>query len=152
MNSRPPSSLDSHLGYWLRLVSNRISGEFSSKLAAQGVSVAEWAALRLLYDHAAVSPSEMAKAMGMTQGAISKVADKLAAKGWVEINGNAADRRGRFIHLTEAGRVFLPQLAAIADENEEHFFGVLTKEEKSELKRIMECLAKTHHWDEVPTN
>ena len=50
--SRPTelSSLESHLGYWLRYVSNHVSHAFSLKLAARGVTVAEWVVLRELYE------------------------------------------------------------------------------------------------------
>ena len=44
------SSLESHLGYWIRYVSNHVSHAFALKLAAVGVTVAEWVVLRDLYD------------------------------------------------------------------------------------------------------
>ena len=45
-----PSSLDRHLGYWLRAVSNAVSRGFAARVEAEGVSVAEWVFLRLLHD------------------------------------------------------------------------------------------------------
>ena len=44
------SPLESHLGYWLRYVSNHVSHAFALKVAARGVTVAEWVVLRELYD------------------------------------------------------------------------------------------------------
>jgi hypothetical protein len=41
-----PSSLESHLGYWLRYVSNHVSHAFALKLAALEVTAAEWVVLR----------------------------------------------------------------------------------------------------------
>jgi DNA-binding MarR family transcriptional regulator len=74
------SELESHLGYWLRYVSNQVSQSFSRKVAAAGVSVAEWVILRELYDGEALAPSVIAAKTGMTRGGISKIADKLTAK------------------------------------------------------------------------
>ena len=44
------SDLAAHTGYWLRMVSNAVSQDFARKLADQGVTVAEWAVMRVLYD------------------------------------------------------------------------------------------------------
>ena len=152
MSEMEPASLDSHLGYWMRLVSNRVSGEFARLLALHDVSVAEWVALRQLHDHKLLSPSELAHGMGMTQGAISKIADKLTSKGWIAIEENLDDRRGRFIQLTESGRHRVPELAAIANENDRRFFGPLTKMEQSDLRRLLIRLSEIHHLDDIPTN
>ncbi|WP_058189236.1 MarR family winged helix-turn-helix transcriptional regulator [Terracidiphilus gabretensis] len=151
MRSSEPSALDSHLGYWLRRVSNHVSLQFSRTLAAQNVSVAEWVAVRHLYDQPGLSPSDLALALGMTQGAISKILDKLFAKRWIAAKDNQADRRQQFLTLTAAGRKAVPQLARIADENDAHFFGELSGKEQARLRRLMERLTKIHHWDDTPT-
>ena len=39
-NQSPPSHLTSHLGYWLRHVSNHVSQAFARKVEQQGVTVA----------------------------------------------------------------------------------------------------------------
>jgi DNA-binding MarR family transcriptional regulator len=64
-------------------VSGHVSGEFARALQARQVSVAEWVALRHIYDHPAITPGELATAIGMTRGAVSKVLDKLQNKQWV---------------------------------------------------------------------
>ena len=46
------SDLETHLGYWLRFVSNHVSHAFSLKLQARDVTVAEWVVLRELFDPA----------------------------------------------------------------------------------------------------
>lgn len=76
------SQLEDHVGYWLRTVSNQISGSFKKKLEAKKTTVAEWVVLRLLYDCGA-SPGSIAEKAGMTPGAITKIVDKLLAKVWV---------------------------------------------------------------------
>ena len=50
MNETTISNLEKHLGYWLRCLSNFVSGGFAGKLAARDVSVAQWVVLRTLYD------------------------------------------------------------------------------------------------------
>jgi DNA-binding MarR family transcriptional regulator len=151
MKTAEPSGLDSHLGYWLRRVSNHVSLQFSRTLAEQNVSVAEWVAVRRLYDQPGLSPSELALALGMTQGAISKVIDKLLAKRWIAAKDNQSDRRQQFLTLTAAGRKAVPQLARIADENDTHFFSELSVRERAMLHRLMKRLTEIHHWNDTPT-
>src|ERR1700734_275603 len=98
------SPLDSHLGYWLRFVSNQVSHAFSLKLAARDVTVAEWVVLRELFDRDAVVPSALAVALGMTRGAVSKLADRLTAKDLLQRRENETDRRFQALALTEPGR------------------------------------------------
>jgi len=88
----------------------------------------------------------------MTQGAISKIIDKLQRKGWITSEENAADRRGRFLSLTDAGCQAILKSAKVADENDERFFGPLSSSERETLRRLMERLTEIHHWDDVPTS
>jgi hypothetical protein len=44
-----PSQLTSHIGFWMRLVSNNVSHAFARKLEASGVTVAEWVILREMF-------------------------------------------------------------------------------------------------------
>ena len=39
------AGLETHLGYWLRRVSNHVSGAFARALQQRNVSVAEWVVL-----------------------------------------------------------------------------------------------------------
>src|ERR1700761_1987515 len=124
------SSLETHLGYWLRYVSNQVSHAFSLKVAARGVTVAEWVLLREVFDAPALAPSVLAERLGMTRGAISKLVDRLAAKGLVAKSADLADRRYQDVALTPAGRALVPDLAALADENDEDFFGHMSADER----------------------
>ena len=47
----PPSSLQSHVGFWLRFVSNHVSHAFKLKVETRGVTVAEWVVLRSIVRH-----------------------------------------------------------------------------------------------------
>jgi DNA-binding MarR family transcriptional regulator len=134
------SGLEAHRGYWLRMVSNAVSASFARAVADQGVTVAEWVVLRLLHDVEAMAPSALAAEMGMTRGAISKLADRLEAKALLARAGNPEDGRGQSLSLTDAGRAKVPVLAALADANDAAFFGVLTVEEAEALDRVLRAL------------
>jgi MarR family transcriptional regulator, lower aerobic nicotinate degradation pathway regulator len=148
----PVSPLEAHLGYWLRFVSNQVSHAFSLKLAARGVSAAEWVVLRQLYECEAMAPSVLAERIGMTRGAISKLVDRLEAKALVARTTSDEDRRYQALAITTKGRGLLPKLAALADENDAAFFGHLDAAEQESIKRVMREIVRRHGLKSVPVD
>jgi DNA-binding MarR family transcriptional regulator len=146
------SELTDHTGYWLRMVSNAVSQEFARKVSGEDVTVAEWSFMRALYDSQPMSPSILAEKMGMTKGAISKLAERLVAKGLVERAEDQQDKRAHSLSLTTEGRAKIPVLASFADENDAEFFGVLTKEEHETLDRILRILAERRELKSTPVD
>lgn len=127
------SPLDAHLGYWLRWVSNHVSHAFKLKVEAHGVTVAEWVVLRQLLDSGECHPSQLAESLGMTRGAISKLVDRLSAKGHVMRTAAEDDKRYQTVKLALSGRKLVPLLAALADQNDAEFFAHLSTSEISTL-------------------
>jgi DNA-binding MarR family transcriptional regulator len=138
------SDLETHLGYWLRFVSNHVSHGFKLKLAARDVTVAEWVLMRELYGNAPTRPSDIAASLGMTRGAISKLTDRLAAKGLMVRSAGGSDRRTQALALTASGRALVPKLAALADKNDAEFFGHLPKATRATLMRAMREIVRPH--------
>jgi hypothetical protein len=56
--------LQSYLGYWLRRVSNAVSGAFPRALHQKQTSVAEWVLLRELHERGQTAPAELADGLG----------------------------------------------------------------------------------------
>jgi DNA-binding MarR family transcriptional regulator len=149
-SSASVSALEAHLGYWLRYVSNQVSSSFAERLSGHDVTVAEWVALRELYDRP-VAPSELAEKLGMTRGAISKIADRLIGKSLLLRKAGKDDRRYQELALTASGRTLVPKLAALADENDAAFFGHLKPAERKTIERIMKNIVRRHGLRTVPT-
>lgn len=144
------SRLKSHIGYRLRVVSNAVSHTFARKLAASGVTVAEWVILREMYSTGEkTSPSVVAKITGLTRGAVSKLIERLLRKGLVTRTEFSIDRRYQEIKLTPAAVKLVPKLARIADENDESFFSVLPEAER---KSLMSALVKVAEFHKLKTN
>ena len=150
-NTLKPSALESHLGFWLRFVSNQVSSRFENLLAEHDISVTEWVAMRSLYGRMDASHAELISALGMTKGAASKVISRLEAK---ELAGRQLSRdsqREQVVFLTETGHALVPKLAAMADENDTHFFGHLTDLQRQSLITLMQELVIHHQIKQVPT-
>lgn len=150
--SYPVSDLTDHTGYWIRLLSNDVSNSFARKIEEEGVTVAEWSFMRTLFDEERSSPTALADKMGMTRGAISKLADRLTAKGLVMRTASKVGRRGQSLSLTPEGREKVPNLARLADQNDAEYFGMLTREDRDAIDRIVRALVKRRGLTAPPVN
>ncbi|MFV3076859.1 MarR family winged helix-turn-helix transcriptional regulator [Niveispirillum fermenti] len=150
--SRPQqvAELTDHLGFWLRMVSNHVSHSFSRRLEGEGVTVAEWVVLRELYGTDPLAPSRLAERLGMTRGAISKLADRLMAKGLVARADDPRDGRAHSLSLSSAGLGLVPMLARLADENEAAIFGCLCAEDRSRLEQALKKIAQARGLNDPP--
>lgn len=148
--ARAVSNLTSHLGYWLRYVSNHVSQAFARKLEDRDVTVAEWALLRELYGVGALSPSELAEKLGLSRGAISKLAERLIKKALIVRHADPLDRRAQSLTLTGQGRSLVPKLAALADQNDAEFFAHLSTEERAGIERLLRDIVERRGLKSVP--
>jgi DNA-binding MarR family transcriptional regulator len=150
VSSSQVSDLPAHLGFWLRLVSNHVSQAFAAKLSTRGVTVAEWVMMRALYDKAPLPPSRLADEMGMTRGAITKLADRLIAKSLIVRKASRDDGRAQTLALTTPGKALVPELAALADRNDAEFFAALSPSERRSLERLLKRLAEHGRMSGLP--
>lgn len=151
--SRRPnaSELTSHIGFWMRMISNNVSYSFARKLEASEVTVAEWVILREMFGRGNdVSPSTIAEATGLTRGAVSKLMTRLLEKGLVHRRESGHDRRYQEIELTKSGKILVPQLARLADQNDAEFFSGLSSTEKNQLTGLLKKLAQIHQLKTLP--
>lgn len=149
-NPQSVSDLTSHLGYWLRFVSNHVSYSFARRLQAEGVTVAEWAMLRELFDAQEIGPSRLAEKLGLTRGAISKLAERLIAKQLIGREDRHDDARAHLLALTAAGREMVPRLAALADCNDAEFFSGLTPEERCTIENVLRTIVRERGLKTIP--
>lgn len=152
MAKNSTSDLEYHIGFWLRFVSNHVSGTFRERIAHYDVTVAEWVALRSIYTQAPCSLSDVANKIGIDPGATSRLVERLIRKKLATRKVLPTDRRAITLDLTAAGKALVPKLAKEADENDDFFFRGLSKEDREHLLRIMKNLVKTHGLTEKPTS
>jgi len=147
---KPVSTLDSHLGFWLRYVSNYVSACFEKSVEAAGVTISEWVALRTLYSKTDSTPADLMCELGMTKGAISKILASLEKKELLRRETSLVDRRAQQITLTRKAKNLVPKLAALADQNDEKFFGHMSPQQRMDLISIMQEITCVHGLKEIP--
>ncbi|MGC4025417.1 MAG: MarR family transcriptional regulator [Mesorhizobium sp.] len=134
------------------MVSNQVSHSFAEKVALTGVTVAEWSLMRTLYKRQPTAPSQLAEEMGMTRGAITKLADRLIAKSMIARAENPQDGRAQTLVLTDAGARLVPELATLADQNDAEFFEHLAPEDRQHLKDLLVRIVQRSQITTLPTN
>ena len=149
---QPASDLTAHLGYWLRFVSNHVSQAFARKVEAHGVTVAEWVLMRQLLDVEALAPSRLADRMGMTRGAVTRLADRLIGKALLTRAADPQDGRAQTLALTRAGRAIVPKLAALADANDAEFFDSMAPEDRAALLRVLRGIVEKRGLKTLPVD
>lgn len=150
LTDQPISNLESHVGYWLRFVSNHVSHAFRLKMESHGVTVAEWVVMRALFDSDGVNPSQLAESIGLTRGAVSKLVERLSAKGFVACRSEKLDRRYQIVKLAASGRRLVPILATLADQNDQEFFGHLDAQERVGLIAALKAIVDRHKLKGIP--
>jgi len=139
------SGLRDHLGYWLRRLSDEVHGRFERELAEHDVTVSQWAVLITLYRGDATTTREVARYMGIDASAVSRLVDRLAAKGLTTREPDPESRRTVRLTLTDAGRNLAPRLAEIADRNDAHFFAALEPDQRRQLETWIRRLVGEAH-------
>ena len=149
---RPTASrLDGHVGYWLRYASNQVSQALSRKLEDKGVTLAEWVVLRELYDGDR-RPSALAEKLGLTRGAISKLAARLVANLMITQQASPGDGRAQMLSLSDLGRATVRVLAVLVDENDKEFFGDLDPDTRALIVATMREIVRRRGLRAVPAD
>lgn len=144
------ATLESHLGYWLRMVSNQVSKSFAQKVEGEGVTVAEWVILRSLYEEKDVQAIQISKSTNLTKGAISKLISRLERKKLVSRANSEFDGRSEKLNLTVKGRSLVPRLVLLADSNDKEFFEHLSARESKELLGLLKKVVESKNIRHTP--
>lgn len=147
-----PRDLEYHVGFWLRHVSNHVSGAFQRRLDSYGVTVAEWVTLRSIYALGACSLSQLAERMGSDASTVSRLVERVLRKGLAARTHAQSDRRTVRIELTKAGKALVPKLSREADANDELHFGHLSRNQRKSLVDLMQELVRKHGWTDKPVS
>ena len=129
--------LDIYLSHGLRLVAMHVVYGLRRRLEEFGVSVPEWLILRELYRLGASSPKALAVELGIDEGAMSRLVERLDSKFFVARSLAPHGKRHWQLQLTSVGRALVPTLEQLARENDDEFFGYLTAADREHLAAVV---------------
>lgn len=134
--------VDDYLPALLAQASELISGEFHAVVQSAGFSVTEWRTLATLTSKPGLSIGGLAEITLTKQPTVTRLLDRMEAKGYVERYAHDSDRRVTMVRITDAGRIIVADLIERAKEHERHVlqpFGLKRAEAlKMTLRRIIE--------------
>lgn len=97
----------------LGLLGARITQEFSSRIAATGLTHKQVGLMAVLERHEGSSQKDIAMRMSVAPSLVVALVDQLSARGAVRRRRSATDRRVQVVELTEEGRELLARAAAV---------------------------------------
>jgi DNA-binding MarR family transcriptional regulator len=98
------------------------------------------AALRRAGEPYTLTPSELATAMLVTSGAVTKRLDRLEGQSYVHRAASASDGRSRTVTLTDAGRQLVDELMPVHLANEARLLQPLTPDQQLQLAELLRLL------------
>lgn len=134
------SFVDDYLPALLALASHFISDEFHRVVLAQDLTVNEWRVLACLADGNLMSTGELARVSLTTQPTVTRVIDRLAARGEVRRVDDDSDRRLTLVQITPAGARIVKRLAALAREHEARVLAPMGPQRAADLKHALRQL------------
>ena len=141
-------------GHLIRRLHQHSTQVYTARTREAGFDITsvQFAALDAIKANPGIDQAGVAALIAYDRPTIGEVINRLVAKGLVEREESAHDRRAHSLSLTAAGRKKVPVLAALADENDAGFFSVLTMREHQALGRILKALAERRGLKTTPVD
>ena len=124
-----------HLLFQLMLSMRR---EVESRMAALGLTDAQWKPLWMLRMGKVDTAFELAREMSIDAGAVTRMLDRLAAKGLIERVRSETDRRVVHLRLTRDGEAAAEQVPHVLAAVNNDFLRGFTKAEWGEMKDFLQ--------------
>lgn len=156
MSSHPaPAFYEGHdyvmadsVGYLMKRIVGRMSRRIDHRMAEHGLTAAQWAPLWMVHAGLGDNPQALTCKMGTDAGAMTRMVDRLVAKGLLVRERSAEDRRVVRLRVTDAGREVASHVPfVLAEANNEALRG-FSKAEFEQLTKLLERMHATLSEDE----
>ncbi len=136
------------LGYLMRRIVNHIAHEVERRMEPNGLTNAQWVPLLKLQLGAASTVAELARTCELDAGAMTRLLDRLEAKGLCRRVRSCEDRRVVHLELTEEGCEAAKAIPAVLSSIQNECLAGFTVEEwqtlKGYLRRILDTAQTLH--------
>ena len=127
-------------------ISRHIQKSLNDTAAEFGLTVSDWemlSALRRQGTPYRLSPTELAKELMLSSGAMTNRLDRLEEAGLVRRAPDPNDRRAIRVELTDRGRDMWGEAVGVQAAKEQMFAGELTAEDKEQLNSLLRRMMLT---------
>ena len=140
----PTHFVDDYLPALLAQASNLISGEFHRVVKAKGFTVSEWRVLATLSGSEPISIGRLAQITVLKQPTVTRVLDRMQARGQVRRIAHAGDRRVTLVGITPVGTRLVAGLIKLAREHEQRVLEPFGLPRAAELKATLKRMIELH--------
>lgn len=133
--------LSQSVGYQVVQLSTQMRREVEHRMAALGLTDAQWKPLWLLASGRADTGLEMARLLEMDAGAMTRLLDRLAGKGLLVRVRSEADRRVVHLRLTRAGREAAARVPHVLAAVNNDFLQGFSEADWVQLRELLSRLA-----------
>lgn len=138
------SAVGDSIGQLLHQLMVSMRRDIEQGMAAHGLTAAQWLPLWKLKLGKASNAQELTCELGVDGGAMTRLLDRLEAKGLVERSRSSTDRRVVHLTLTEAGEAAIVHVPAVlAEVNNKHLRGFSVEEWTALKKMLLRMLANS---------
>ena len=125
------------IGHQLFTVMTLIRREVESRMAEHGLTDAQWKPLWLLKAGRASTAIELAREMDIDAGAVTRMVDRLEAKGMLERARSDEDRRVVHLRLTPAGEATAEHVPHVLAAVNNDFLRGFSEAEWKQLRKLL---------------
>ncbi len=136
--------VDDYLPALLSQASQLISGEFHDIVTAKGWTVSEWRVLASLAGGKPMTIGELAATATMKQPTVTRVLDRMEARGDVRRVAHAGDRRMTLVRITAKGTRSVEKLIPLAREHADRVLEPFGRERAAELTAVLKAMIVQH--------
>jgi DNA-binding MarR family transcriptional regulator len=140
----PPRFVDDYLPALLAQASQLISGEFHRIAKARGFTVSEWRVLASLAGGEPMSIGRLAVVSVSKQPTVTRVLDRMEARGHVRRLPSTGDRRVTLVAITPSGNRLVAGLIKQAREHEHRVLEPFGLQRAAELKATLKQMIELH--------
>ena len=137
--------MSSNLGFLLQEVTRLLRRRFDRLVCDTGLTRSQWQVVARLAKDEGVSQAALAEILEVEPITLTRMIDRLAAKGLIERRPNPRDRRSWALHLTTAARPLLATLEAQAEIARAEAFKGLPAEDIRKLEETLSAI-KANLW------
>ena len=99
-------------------LANHLQEAFNRELAVLDISWSQWLVVHCLASGQASTPAEIARRLCISRPVVTRLLDRLEAKGLVERLNDREDRRSVSVRISEPGRLLIEYMDAAAVRHE----------------------------------
>ena len=144
-NRTRPIDLESLPGHHIRRLHQIAVAIFLQEIEPNGLTPVQYAVLQTVRNSPGVDQRTLAGTIGQDTSTTGGVLDRLEARGLLQRNASADDRRVRLLTLTDAGQHLLERAIPGMLRAQERMLQPLPKRERAEFMRMLQTLVSANN-------